>query len=323
MARLHRRLLAGTLLAVTAALLLAPWSVQSFTGGLGDGAISFGGCTCHITGQGGTTGGGTIAMWASDLNPRVGSAVQVRVNVTMAELSGTALVGVFLLRDFTGGDLDRPVTDGWRIEVDPNGGRNNYVERTLPGIGIEVSLLWNLTAPLNPGTYRLYARTQHGGGNTYFENHATGLEFSVFTDAPLVPNLQGVRAWVSSTPREGGEAVLYGEFFGNGSADLAGFDVAFFVDGASVGVLENLTIPMQRTRTFSLTWTASAPGEHTLVVRADAGGVIGESSETDNEVSATFTVLPPLPHEVPGFDALGALGAVLAAFLVLRRRRDR
>ncbi|MEK6851708.1 MAG: hypothetical protein AABY30_04125, partial [Candidatus Thermoplasmatota archaeon] len=118
------------MVAIAVALLLSPWSARSFSGGLGDADISFGGCTCHLAGQGGTQGGGTITMWASDLSPRVGQGVQLRVNVTMTELSASALVGVFLLRDFTGGDLDRPSTAGWRIEADPNGGRNSYVERT-------------------------------------------------------------------------------------------------------------------------------------------------------------------------------------------------
>jgi len=323
MARSHRRVLVGTLLGVTAALLLAPWSVQSFSGGLGDADISFGGCTCHLTGQGGTAGGGTITMWASDLSPRVGEGVQVRVNVTMAELSGISLVGVFLLRDFTGGDLDRPSTDGWRIEADPNGGRNSYVEQTLPGIGIEVSFRWNLTAPISPGTYRLFARTQHGGGATYYEDYAAGLEFSVFTDAPLVPNLFGIRAWVSEDPRAGGEVVLYGEFFANASADVTGFDAAFLVDGTSVGVLENLTIPMQRSRTFSLSWRAPAEGEYDLVVRVDSGGAIDEFSEEDNEATVAFTLLPPPPQELPGFEVLDALIVILAVALVLRRRRVR
>jgi len=324
MSRPHRRLLAWTVLGtIAAAILLSPWSAQSFSGGLGDADISFGGCTCHLSGQGGTSGGGTITMWASDLNPRVGEGVQVRVNVTMVELSGNSLVGVFLLRDFTGGDLDRPSTDGWRIEADPNGGRNSYVERTLPGTGIEVSLPWSLTAPISPGTYRLFARSQHGGGATYYEDDAAGLEFSVFTVAPLVPNLVGVRAWASEDPRAGGEVVLYGEFFANASADVTGFDAAFLVDGTSVGVLENLTIPMQRSRTFSLAWRAPSEGEYDLIVRVDSGGAIGEASEEDNEATTAFTVLPPPPRDLPGFEVLEALIAILAVALVVRRRRGR
>jgi len=316
-----RRLLAWAILGTVAVALLSPWPAQSLSGGLGDGTISFGGCTCHLSGQGGTEGGGTITMWASDRNPRIGGAVQVRVNVTMVELSAASLVGVFLLRDFTGGDLDRPSTDGWRIEVDPNGGRNSYVERTLPGTGVEVSLPWNLTAPITPGTYRLYARTQHGGGATYYEDNAAGLEFTVFTDAPPVRNLVGVRAWVSEHPRDGNDVVLYGEFFANTSTDVTGFEVAFFVDGASVGVLENLTAPMQRSRTFSLPWRAPAEGGYDLSVRVDSGEVVDETEEGDNEVSAAFTVLPPIPPETPGFEVLAVLAAVLSAAILYRRRR--
>jgi len=321
--RAARRLAALATLCALAVALLSPWPVRSLSGGLGDGAISFGGCTCHRAGQGGTEGGGTLAMWASDLSPQVGQGVRLLVNATVAELSGNRLVGVFLLRDFTGGDLDRPSTDGWRIETDPNGGRNNYVEVVFPGPGTQVTLQWNLTAPITPGTYRLFTRSQHGGGDTYYEDDVAGLEFSVFSVTPLIPNLVGVRAWVSEDLRAGDHATLYGEFYANASVDIAGFDVAFFVDGAAVGVLENLTIPKQRSRIVSLVWFAPATGTFDLVVRADSGGTVEESSEADNEVTAPFAVGPRPAPDMPGFEIFDLLLALLAIILLGRRRRMR
>jgi hypothetical protein len=320
-ARFARLLPLMAIASITAALMM-PWTAESFSGGLGDGSISFGGCTCHLDGQGGTEGGGTLEMWASNLDPQVGQSVQVIINVTMSELSPANKVGVFLLSDFTGGDLDRPIADGWRIEDDPNGGGNNYVEVVLPGPGTEVSLVWNLTAPITTGTYRLYARSQHGGGAQYYEENRTGLTFRVFSTVPLVPNLEALGAWATSDPRAGSETVLHGEFFANSSEDLTGVSVVFTIDGEVVGTLQNFTFPSQRSRTASITWQPEEKGSYQLEVRVDSTNVIGESNEDDNVASATVVVKAPLPEEVPGFEWLGVLIAILAAWTLIRLRRS-
>ncbi len=319
--RRQRGRLFPPLVVAALSLVIAAWPAQSFQNGLGDANISFGGCTCHIEGQGGTEGGGRLEMWTSDPDPRIGQAVQVLINVTMTELSSNNKVGVFLLRDFSGGDFDRPSTDGWRVEDDPNGGGNSYVEVVMPGAGSQTSLSWNLTAPLIPGTYRLYSRAQHGGGATYYENNQTGLTFNVFTTVPLFPNFAAIRAWTSQPIRVGEEAVLYGEFFTNSTEDIEGITVEFSVDGEAVGLVEDFVFPGLRTRTVSLMWTPDEAGTHILHVHVDREGIVPEENEADNLASAEFTVAPPLPETVPGFEVLAVTAALLVAWWAHSRRR--
>lgn len=155
-----------------------------FPSGVGDASIGYGGCAvagCHFDGAKGSNA--TIEMWAPSLIVIVNQTVTVSVNVTSWTLSSNNMIGVFLLRALSADSTDVPSTDGWTILVDPKGNQENYIETTVLAQGDTATLQWDLVAPPSPGTYTLYARIQHGGGDAYWGENATGLSFVVLPNA--------------------------------------------------------------------------------------------------------------------------------------------
>ncbi len=172
-----KALFIASFLVVTGLLIFAPGDIQGFGGGVGDGKFSYGGCICHI-GEA-QRGDGTISLWASTLEPDVNQEVTVNVNVTETVLTNNMTIGVFLLRSMTGGNGDQPSEDGWRIVTDPVGNQNNYVKKTSPGLGSEVTFEWVMTSPFRSGTYNLTARVHHGGNSVSWFEEGGILTFSV------------------------------------------------------------------------------------------------------------------------------------------------
>ena len=166
---------------------------QAFRGGRpGDGNEEYDcGSSCHSS-----LGTGTITASASTLSPTTGQSITVTVTVTPGELSGASLVGVFLVRQLATTD-SLPSVDGWTITADPNFGLNNYVEKTA-AVGTPVYFTWFLTAPTTVGTFNLYARAHHGGGNEKYLDLTTPLTFNVHVASAGAPSIvhtppQGVR----------------------------------------------------------------------------------------------------------------------------------
>ena len=76
------------------------------------------------------------------------------------------LVGLFLLSS-TNANADTPLSDGWDILSDGNGGMGNYVERLTNGSGVSLEHTWVLR-PDAVGMRTLYASVHHGdaGGSS-------------------------------------------------------------------------------------------------------------------------------------------------------------
>jgi subtilase family serine protease len=73
-----------------------------------------------------------------------------------------------------------------------------------------------------------------------------------------------------------------------GAADANNFTVSFF-DGTSLIGNSSISVRANSTTNASIMWTA-ASGEHNISVVVDAGNVIVESNETNNNASKTITV---------------------------------
>jgi hypothetical protein len=156
----------GSLIAflVLSGLLVSSLS-YAYSGGWQDDNQDYncGGTSCH-SGDG-NRGAGDIQVELDKTSALSGQNVVVTVNVTLVQLGGDSIVGVFLLSSQTGsGDL--PSNGGWKIAQDPNGGAGdeakNYVEKLSPGTGEVVSFKWSLEAPPTPGSYSLFVRVHHG-----------------------------------------------------------------------------------------------------------------------------------------------------------------
>ncbi len=119
-----------------------------------------------------------VTMSASNLNPAPGEIIDVTVNVSFAEASGTPL-GVMITRSMTETPgQDHPSVDGWVIINDPSAsGSFNYYEE--PSVTVFAEWTWQFQAPMAGGTYHLYAREHHGNGNRFFAADTVGLTFTI------------------------------------------------------------------------------------------------------------------------------------------------
>jgi subtilase family serine protease len=92
---------------------------------------------------------------------------------------------------------------------------------------------------------------------------------------------------------EGQEILLVLVYKNTGSAEAAGWREEAFLDGAERGHTDNMAVGAGQTKRIGQKWTALA-GTHTVEFRLDTENVIGESDETNNTISLTFTIQPPV-----------------------------
>jgi hypothetical protein len=297
-------------------------------GGPGDAIIGYGTCSvlgaCHDT-----EGNATIEMWASSDSVMVDETVTVFVNVTSWTLSTNRIIGTYLLRSFTDNPTDVPSNDGWRIIVDPNGNKNNYVEKVAGDVGNMTSFRWDLRAPFSSGTYTLYSRVHHGGGTSLWEEDRTGLTFDVFPDVTVKPDLVILEAFSYPGIVAGEQVVLYATVYNSYSEVVDGISVSFLINGVVVSQVNNQTIGGKSIRNATVTWLPSEAGNFTLTAVLDPLNDIEESDETNNEANYSLEVAEPDLKPTPRFDILGFLLIVLVVFVagiavisVMRRKEE-
>lgn len=185
----RKKLLSIAVLAFGFVLVMASGLGIAYTDGTGDQDFEYNGggicASCHAS-----PGSGTITATASTLSPTTGQPITVTVSVTAAELGASNIIGVFLVRVLETSN-SMPSVDGWTILSDPNGGTVNYVERTAAGVGSKTDFIWSLNAPTSTGTYKLYARAQHGTGSSQgmYMDFTAGLTFDVRTPGVGEPSI--------------------------------------------------------------------------------------------------------------------------------------
>jgi hypothetical protein len=164
--------------------------VNAYSGGWRDDNQDYNcGTSCHSGDA--NQGAGEIQVELDKTSVLSGQNVALTVNVTLVQLGGDSLIGVFLLSSQTGSD-DQPSSQGWTISQDPNGGAgddaHNYVEKHSPSSGATVTFKWSLAAPATPGTYDLYVRVHHGSvaRNALWEDYSETISVEV---SPLPPGL--------------------------------------------------------------------------------------------------------------------------------------
>jgi hypothetical protein len=185
------RRLGSLLIPLVLSGLLISSIVYAYSGGWRDDNQDYncGGTSCHSGVA--NEGAGEINVDLDKTSVLSGQNIAVTVNVTLVQLGGDSIVGVFLLSSQTGsGDL--PSNGGWKIAQDPNGGAGdeamNYVEKVSPGSGEVVSFKWSLEAPPTPGSYSLFVRVHHGSvaRNALWEDYDGTVSVEV---SPLPPGL--------------------------------------------------------------------------------------------------------------------------------------
>ncbi len=92
---------------------------------------------------------------------------------------------------------------------------------------------------------------------------------------------------------EGQEVLLVLVYKNTGSAEAAGWREQAFLDGAERGHTNDMAVGAGQTKRIGQNWTAVA-GTHTVEFRLDTENVIGESDESNNTISLTFTIQPPV-----------------------------
>jgi len=92
---------------------------------------------------------------------------------------------------------------------------------------------------------------------------------------------------------EGQEVLLVLVYKNTGSAEAAGWREEAFLDGAERGHTNDMALGAGETKRIGQKWTAVA-GTHTVEFRLDTENVIGESDESNNTISLTFTIQPPV-----------------------------
>lgn len=189
------KVLVSILLVASIIGLLPSSLVEGYIGGHRDDNQDYNcGGSCH-TGDA-NRGAGQIEASLDKTSVGAGQNLVVTVNVTLVQLGGESIVGVFLLSSQTGSN-DHPSDHGWTIAQDPNGGSasggtaRNYVEKKSPGSGETVSFKWILEAPPSAGTYELFVRVHHGSvaNNPLWEDYDETINIEVTSIPPGMPEI--------------------------------------------------------------------------------------------------------------------------------------
>ena len=157
-------------------LALVPLVTDGYPGGVSSSNQEYDcGGSCHTE-----PSTATITMWASNQTVAPGGAVDVIVNVSGGQ--AVSILGVMIVSVRSPVLTSIPTEEGWIIRSDPAGDTFNYHE--VANYTGSVSMRWQLNAPTTNGSYSLYARTMHGGGDTYAVDDTGGLTFEVTTTPP-------------------------------------------------------------------------------------------------------------------------------------------
>jgi subtilase family serine protease len=98
--------------------------------------------------------------------------------------------------------------------------------------------------------------------------------------------------WSPSSPSKGDSIVFSINIKNQGSSKSQYTKVNFFIDGNSRGFQDIAAINPNSTATATYNWTAIT-GQHTLKAVIDEPNNVKESNETNNELTVTFSTLPP------------------------------
>ena len=116
-----------------------------------------------------------------------GLLTTVDVVVENPQLSNQRMLGVFLLVNDRGAK-DTPGHQGWQIVADPNGGANNYVEKSVARSAENITFTWTLRAPV-AGNYDLLASIHHGGTSQPAHGNSPSISFAVVEPPANLPRL--------------------------------------------------------------------------------------------------------------------------------------
>jgi len=182
-------------------------------------------------------------------------------------------------------------------------------DRTVPSIpsmdNASVSFPWT---PASAGTYRLCVVVDPD--NTIPESNEGNNAACTSLDIVGRPDLAILVGDVTASPPAvppGGTVDVNATVRNLGSSPAAGVLVSFFKDENGSGVPDpgesfaNVTIPSlpeATTTSLSSTWTANAPGPHTLCAYADPNDTIAEGDGTNN-VACTAVMVTGPPDYVP------------------------
>ncbi|HEY3420533.1 MAG TPA: Ig-like domain-containing protein [Methanomassiliicoccales archaeon] len=294
------------LVAVVAAILIAP--VLAFNGGAGSGNQEIG-CAGTSKHSGGSA---TIVMGGSPMNPAAGQQVSVWVNVTGGATVGR-LYGVMIVSALTAPSL--PINDGWTVVTDPSTTANNYVEKTV--VAGTNSFKWTLTAP-GSGSHTLYSKAFYAQGGNAATIYTQGLIFNVGgTGGGVTPSNTSVTI---SSPTAGSSVT--GSV--NISANLvnpAGISYAVLrIDGA---VVSNLTAA-----TYMWTWntTQYADGIHTInITAAGKDGTFGYAQSTVTVSNAAVQILDQNAWQWTAIalmmSSIAVISVITVLILIMKKRR--
>ena len=177
----HRFVLALILLICTASLSTAN------PGGEGDSIQSQQcGGSCHGDAGQNVTSAAVVSVVAQQ-QVWAGLLTTVDVVVENPQLSNQRMLGVFLLINDRGAK-DTPAHEGWEIVADPNGGANNYVEKSVARSAANITFTWTLRAPV-AGNYELLASIHHGGTSQPEHGNSPTISLSVVEPPENLPRL--------------------------------------------------------------------------------------------------------------------------------------
>ncbi|MFQ5883942.1 MAG: hypothetical protein ACE5IO_02450 [Thermoplasmata archaeon] len=102
--------------------------------------------------------------------------IQITVTINMDNAAAGSLAGVSIRVGPSGTNSRYGIeNDGWVIQSDPNGGTNNYIEKSGLVGGGATDLVWTVTAPSSEGTYYLEA-------TVWYDNDGAGREYNISSE---------------------------------------------------------------------------------------------------------------------------------------------
>lgn len=251
----------------------------------------------------------SLTMWASAQQVAPGDPVEVIVNVSGGQAVG--ILGVMIVSVKSPVATSIPTANGWVITSDPGGTTFNYNEAaTYSG---SASMHWQLNAPTITGSYTLYARTLHGGGDTYSADYSAGVTFLVANISTAGPTVLVTAPATGSTVK--GLVSVEATILDNASITYA----VLKLDG--VEIANKTTGPF----TWSLESTIYKDGVHTLNVTAvDVNGKVGyhQITITISNAALKSGLLPWIWTMAAGTVAILAwVGVLMVVALMIRKRR--
>lgn len=303
---MRKRIVLLTAICLLAVLVVVSPLLSARMGGIGSSTEQYG-CagSCHQV-----QSGATITMSTSNLTPTPGQTITVTVNVSGGQ-SGPKL-GVMVVSSRSSGDASLPTSAGWGISSDPSGSSIfNYYE--ISNYASQTSMTWTLTAPQQEGSYTLYARVMHGGGDDYSKDYVNGLSFVVGSiGTPGVPNV------IITSPTTGSEVIGTIAVDANIPSDLPIAYASLRIDGTEIG---NKSVAPY---SWNIDTQAYADGNHVINITAvDTAGHAGykQVTITVNNAKTNTELLSWIWTMAAGTIAIVAWTGVMVVVALMIRRR--